>query len=182
MSKPQTLVVVAHPDLTKSRVNAAWVQALRDVPDITTHYLYREYPQWTIDVVAEQQLLTRYDRIILQFPFYWYNCPPLLKLWLDEVMAQGWAYGTGGRGALRGKELGIAVSTWTGSKEYQPQGRNRRTMQELTSPFEATARRMGMSYLPGFFLNGLANVDDRKLAANALAYRDYVQQSGKAYQ
>ncbi|MGX7137162.1 NAD(P)H-dependent oxidoreductase [Enterococcus silesiacus] len=26
-----------------------------------------------------QQLIEAYDQIILQFPIYWFNCPPLMK-------------------------------------------------------------------------------------------------------
>ncbi|MDF7639407.1 NAD(P)H-dependent oxidoreductase [Lactobacillus sp. ESL0791] len=27
----------------------------------------------------------------MQFPFYWYSCPPLLKKWEDDVLEHGWA-------------------------------------------------------------------------------------------
>jgi glutathione-regulated potassium-efflux system ancillary protein KefF len=26
----------------------------------------------------------------------WYSVPPLLKLWMDKVLAHGWAYGHNG--------------------------------------------------------------------------------------
>lgn len=177
LSPPRTLVIVAHPDLQESRVNAAWLRALKDTPDIAAHDLYAHYPDWRIDVPAEQSLLSRHDRIILQFPFHWYNCTPLLKLWLDEVLAQGWAYGTGTGSALTGKELGIAVSTWSKAADYQPDARYRRTMEELTSPFEVTARRVGMRYLPGFFLNGVGEVSDEALAQNARAYISHIRRA-----
>ncbi|MCX8995714.1 NAD(P)H-dependent oxidoreductase [Rhizobiaceae bacterium BDR2-2] len=171
---PSMLVVVAHPDLAHSRINAAWLDAVRGIGGLTVDDLYGRYPDWRIDVAAEQDLLVRHQRIILQFPFQWYNCPPLLKHWLDTVLTNGWAYGTGG-GALKGKELGIAVSTWSKAGDYQPNARYRRTMQELTSPFEVTARRLGMRYLPGFFLNGAGEVDDARLAENAHAYVAHLQ-------
>ena len=34
-------------------------------------------------------------------PIHWYSMPPLLKLWLDEVLAFGWAYGPGGDALAR---------------------------------------------------------------------------------
>lgn len=171
---PSTLVVVAHPDLAHSRINTAWLDEVRRVEGITVVDLYGRYPDWKIDVQAQQDLLIRHQRVILQFPFHWYNCPPLLKHWLDAVLTHGWAYGTGD-GALRGKELGIAVSTWSKAGDYQPDARYRRTMQELTSPFEVTARRLGMRYLPGFFLNGGGDVDDASLVENARAYVAHIQ-------
>lgn len=179
-SPARALVIVAHPNLPESRVNAAWLRALKDAPGIATHDLYALYPAWQIDVATEQRLLSDHARIILQFPFQWYNCTPLLKLWLDEVLAQGWAYGMGSTEALKGKELGIAVSTWSKASDYQTNARYRRTMQELTSPFEVTARRVGMRYLPGFFLNGIGGVSDEALAQNAAAYVAHIRHAVSA--
>jgi NAD(P)H dehydrogenase (quinone) len=175
-SRASALVIVAHPNLNASRVNAAWLRAVSEAQDIATHDLYAHYPNWLIDVAVEQNLLSTHQRVILQFPFQWYSCPPLLKLWLDEVLTYGWAYETGKDGALSGKYLGIAVSTWSRSAEYQTNARYGRTMQELTSPFEVTARRVGMRYLPGFFLNGVGNLSDEELAKNAKAYVADIQQ------
>jgi putative NADPH-quinone reductase len=167
------LVIVTHPDLAHSRVNRAWMSALQQTPGIVVHDLHGTYPGGGIDVRAEQRRLEHHHRIFLQFPFHWYNCPPLLKEWLDVVLEQGWAYG-GGATALKGKQLGIAVSTWSRAGDYRKDGRYARTMEELTSPFEVTALRIGMQYLPGFFLHGVDEVDNRALAQNAEAYRAHV--------
>jgi putative NADPH-quinone reductase len=148
------------------------MQALHST-DATVHDLYAAYPDEKIDIRAEQQLLARHRRVILQFPFQWYSSPPLLKKWLDLVLEHGWAYG-GGANALEGKQLGIAVSTWSRGADYRKDGRYGRTMEELTSPFEVTAFRLGMQYLPGFFLAGVDEVDDQALLANASAYVGYV--------
>lgn len=34
--------------------------------------------------IAEQ-----YDRIVLQFPLYWYMPPAIMKMWMDTVWAEG---------------------------------------------------------------------------------------------
>lgn len=80
------------------------------------------------------------------------------------------------------KELGIAVSTWSKPEDYRKDDRYGRAMDELTSPCEVTALRVGIRYLPGFFLNGMGDIDYWKLAANALAYRAYVRQGERASQ
>ncbi|TDW26982.1 NAD(P)H dehydrogenase (quinone) [Cryobacterium psychrophilum] len=169
----RVLVIVAHPNLATSRINAAWTAVLRKQAAVTVHLLYDAYPDGRIDVAREQRLLLEHDRIILQFPFQWYNCPPLLKQWLDDVLERGWAYGPGGT-ALAHKELGIAVSTWSAEADYQSLGPYGRTMDELTSPFEVTARRLGMAYLPGFFLNGVGHVTAENLAGNCARYLEHV--------
>ena len=54
-------------------------------------------------------MLEAADRVVLQFPMYWYSTPALLKQWQDDVLLYGWAYGSTGT-ALHGKELLLAVS------------------------------------------------------------------------
>jgi putative NADPH-quinone reductase len=86
----KTLVIVAHPNLNTSRVNKTWLEEVKKYPDkITVHDLYASYPDWRIDVQREQELAMQHERIIFQFPFYWYSSPPLLKKWLDDVLTYG---------------------------------------------------------------------------------------------
>lgn len=164
-----TLVIVAHPDLGRSRINRIWVDALKKDGRVTVRILSEELIDSHFDVQAEQAQLAGHERIVLQFPFHWYSCPPILKTWIDDVLEHGWAYGPGGT-ALEGKDLSIAVSTWSRADDYTSNGRYGRTMQQLTSPFEAIANRVGMNYSPGFFLNGVGDYSDSELndTANAL--------------
>ena len=83
MSK--TLIVVAHPNMAGSVVNKRWLAELRKYPDrFTVHELYAAYPDGKIDVAAAQARVDAHENLVLQFPVYWFNCPPLLKQWLDE--------------------------------------------------------------------------------------------------
>ncbi|MFT9112377.1 MAG: NAD(P)H-dependent oxidoreductase [Bifidobacterium psychraerophilum] len=126
-------------------------------------------------MAAEQWAREEHDRIVLQFPFHWYSSPPLLKTWLDDVLEHGWAYGPDGT-ALQGKELALAVSTWSTAADYTATGRYGRTMSELTSPYEITALRTGMHYRPGFFLNGISHVTDQELTQNAIDYARWLNE------
>lgn len=160
--QPSTLVIAAHPDLETSRVNAAWLRALRSDTRVTVRTLADVRGTEGFDASAEQQELAKHDRIVLQFPFRWYSAPPLLAEWLEIALERGWAYGPGGH-ALEGKELTIAVSTWSRAHDYVSEGRYGRTMDELTSPFATTAARVGMRYCPGFFVHGVGDLSDAEL-------------------
>jgi len=105
---------------------------------VTIHDLYERYPDERIDVKREQDLLLAHDRIVFQFPFYWYSTPPLLKKWMDEVFTYGWAYGPGGN-ALHDKELVLAISIGGPEHSYRAGDYNHYTMSELTRPLQATA-------------------------------------------
>ena len=48
--------------------------------------IFQLYPDYKIDVSAEQEALLRHDTIILQYPMFWFNMPAILKLWFDEVL------------------------------------------------------------------------------------------------
>ena len=101
----KTIIILAHPNIEQSHINKSWIEALaKNNPEVHVHNIYKAYPDWNIDVASEQALLLGYDRVIFQYPFQWYNMPPLLKKWLDDVFLQGWAYGNGGEN-LQGKEF-----------------------------------------------------------------------------
>jgi NAD(P)H dehydrogenase (quinone) len=170
----RSLVILAHPNMGQSRISRCWAEAIRAATDITLHDLCARYPDGQIDGEAERQLVTDHDRIVLQFPLTWYSCPPVLSVWQAKIMKRGWAYGPGGR-ALRLKTLGIAFSTGSNGRDYQPDGRYGRTLEEVTVPFELMAVHTGMHYLPPFTLTGARECDDATLAASAQAYLHHIR-------
>jgi glutathione-regulated potassium-efflux system ancillary protein KefG len=170
----KTIVIVAHPNITNSRVNSRWVEELNKHTEIAVHELYKEYPDEKIDVQREQALLLEHDRIVLQFPFYWYSSPSLLKKWQDEVLTYGWAYGSKGD-KLHGKELMLAISTGGPAAAYRAGGFNHYTMSELTKPFQATSNLIGTKFLPSFVLNGIGYLSDEDIANSAREYVKAVQ-------
>jgi len=171
--RKKTLVILAHPKLAGSQINAAWRARLEEAASsVVIRNIYELYPDWNIDVAAEQALLESHERIFLQFPLYWYSMPPLLKKWLDDVLAYGWAYGPGGN-RLAHKEIGLVVSTGSPEAAYRADGRLGHTLDELLRPLEQTARFVGARYLPVFALQGANHVipaDQLRRSAN-----DYIE-------
>ncbi|WP_274652751.1 NAD(P)H-dependent oxidoreductase [Paenibacillus humicola] len=167
------LVIVAHPDLQTSRINKRLTEELERRGAVTVHRLYDVYPDEKIDVVQEQALLDAHKRIVLQFPFYWYSSPSLLKKYFDAVLQRGWAYNGGNH--LKGKELVLAISSGGSESMYQAGGFHHFTYSELLRPFQATANRVGMIYRPPYIVSGIREVTDEQLERHAAAYADYVQ-------
>jgi len=89
----QTLIIVSHPTLADSNLQRFLWESL-PAEGVTWHHLEAVYPDGQVDREAEQQQLLQYDRIIFQFPFYWYSSPALLKQWQDVVLTDDFAYGT----------------------------------------------------------------------------------------
>ena len=170
MTSHRTLVLLAHPDLAGSRINARLVDAVRDLEDVTVHDLATEYPDGRIDVAREQQLLLEHDTIVWQFPWHWYSVPAVLKAWMDQVLLYGFAYGAEGT-KLRGKTLQVVTTTGGPEDSYSDGGYNRFTMEQLLRPLDATAHLCGMPMAEPMVLHGVRTLSEAELDRLALRYR-----------
>jgi glutathione-regulated potassium-efflux system ancillary protein KefG len=166
----RVLLVLAHPAMERSRANRAMITAMQGAPGVTLLDLYETYPDFVIDVRAEQKRLVSHQTVVLQFPMYWYSTPALLKEWFDLVWLHGFAYGRGGT-ALKGKRLIAAFSTGADAESYRRKGANRYTIEEFLRPLEQTAALCGMAWETPFVIHASAAKDEARLAREAQAYR-----------
>ena len=153
----KTLLFFVHPYPRKSRLNVALRDAAARLDQVTVRDLYERYPDFYIDVPAEQRLLLEHELIVFQHPMQWFGAPALLKEWFDMVLRRGWAYGE--RRALQGKHWLQAVSTGEPEHTFGPDGRYGMTMHELLRPFEASARLCGMRWHQPFLVYRKAALD-----------------------
>ncbi|MXQ52715.1 NAD(P)H-dependent oxidoreductase [Shimazuella alba] len=150
----KTLVIVTHPNLETSVINKRWVEELKKNPEkYTVHELHTVYPDGNIDVKKEQQLIESHGNLVLQFPIFWFSSPPLLKKWLDDVFAYGWAYGSKGD-KLKNRKIALAVSAGIRKSDYSEKGRYRYTLEHLLAPFETTFRYCSANYRSFFAFYG----------------------------
>lgn len=166
----RVLVLFAHPALEKSRVHQRLVGQVPEHPDLTFHDLYEAYPRLDVDVAHEQELLLHHDVIVLQFPFYWYSTPPMLKQWQDLVLEHGWAYGSRGT-ALVGKTLLCALSAGGPESAYSASGYNGFSVRELLAPVERTAILCGMTYLPPWIVYGTHRLGATDIEQAGVSFR-----------
>lgn len=157
-----TLVIFAHPYPHKSRANKTILQHLRGLPGVTICDLYEKYPYFHIDVAAEQALLEKNQPIVIQFPIYWYSVPPLLKLWFDEVLEYGYAYGPGGD-KLKGKKLQFVFTTGGAKESYSPEGFHQHNIEIFFAPWIQTARLCQMQWQPPLILNNAGKAEQAQL-------------------
>jgi glutathione-regulated potassium-efflux system ancillary protein KefF len=163
------LVIVAHPSLEQSRANARLMQAAQKIPKVQVRDLYALYPDYLIDVAAEQAALSAAQLVVWQHPIHWYNTTPLMKLYLDEVLALNWAYGPSGS-ALRGKDVWLVATTGGPEDSYHPASYNRYFFDAFLPPYEQTAALCGMRFLQPMLLHGAHQVSEAALAEHAAVY------------
>jgi putative NADPH-quinone reductase len=159
---PEILVINGHRTPHQSHYGNALFDAVRALPNVTPHVLIDLYPDFRINVDHERKLLSAHKAIVLQFPFYWYSSPAILKEWIDEVLSRGWAYG-GGQ-ALAGKKLMIATTTGGPEALYHPDGVHRHTVEQLLAPFERTAALCGMIWVTPFVMHGVRYHSEEMIA------------------
>ncbi len=178
-------VIAAHPAWRESRVNRPLMQAAGSLDRTVVQDLYSRYPDYDIDVAAEQAAMARARLIVLLHPIQWYAMPALQKLWIDEVLTYGWAYGegdnesgdtSGGHGrALQGKDLWLVATTGGPEASYHPQGYNRYFFDAFLPPYEQTAALCGMRFLPPLILHGAHSVDQATVARHVDIFRERLQ-------
>nr|WP_319384007.1 NAD(P)H-dependent oxidoreductase [uncultured Roseibium sp.] len=171
----KVLVLFAHPRPDRSEVNFPMFETAQGVQGVTAVDLYARYPDFNIDVDAEQARLVAHDVVIFQHPLYWYSAPSIMKEWQDLVLEYGFAYGQHGH-ALDDKVFLNAVTTGAKSAAYSEEGMNHADLRSLLAPFEKTADLCRMKYLAPFVLFGAGRaVEEGRLDVHRNAYDDLLK-------
>lgn len=165
----KTLVIVAHPDIKQSGTQQFLHHQLATITDVTWHELAVD---GNFDVTAEQNLLKTHERIIFQFPLYWYSVPVNLRQWQDTVLTRGFAYGNGA--VLAGKEFGVVVSLGEPIDEYQAGGSEQFTLSELLKPLQAMAHKLSWRYLKPLVISQFAYLTDKQRLQLIITYQQYL--------
>ncbi len=173
----KTLVIIVHPKIENSVINKRWIEELNKYPDqYTLHDLYAVYPDEKIDFEKEQRLIEHHDTIVFQFPLYWFNCPPLLKKWLDEVLLYGWAYGSKSGYKVAGKKIALSVSAGINEEDYRENGKYKYTLEQLTAPFEVTFNYIKADYKSLFAFYGAEhNAIEERIEKNTQDYISFLE-------
>ncbi len=107
------------------------------------------------EIAEEQRKMLWADAVVLQFPFWWYGMPAILKGWVDRVYAFGFTYGVGahegaswgrrfGEGTLEGRRAMIATTIGGRMAHYGPRG-VAGSIDDLLWPIQH-----GVLFYPGF--------------------------------
>ncbi|MFD1454650.1 NAD(P)H-dependent oxidoreductase [Levilactobacillus lanxiensis] len=167
-----TLVLVSHPHLADSTSQQFLKASLPANEDIIWEHIES---QPTLDVAKEQDQLRHADRIILQFPLYWYAAPAGLKQWEDTVLTRTFVYGDH-RYPLADKELGIVVTTGMPGKAFQRGGAEQITLDAALAPLAAVAERAKMTWLPIFAIHQFAYLEEPEKLQLVVDYQRYLTQ------
>lgn len=163
----QTLIIVSHPGIAGSASQAflaatAALESGNEVVHLDGLAPTDRQALWGKVVAA--------DRLVLQFPLYWYSAPASMWSWLDDEWTD--RHVSVGRDALlRGKELALVVTTGHPDAAFHVGGLEQVPLDDLMAPFWALARKAGMVILPPLYINDFAHQDDHARARTYIQYR-----------
>ncbi|KRN21505.1 NAD(P)H-dependent oxidoreductase [Lacticaseibacillus camelliae] len=166
----KTLIIVSHPQLAASPTQQFLKASAAGVKGATWHYLDAIK---TLDVPAEQALIQAADRLIFEFPLYWYQAPASLHEWLAAVWTRGFAYAEAG-GKLTGKTLGLVVSYSQPQQAYQIGGSEGVAMSTLLSPYQALAHKTGLQLLAPLEIAQFSYLTEQQRAELMTRYQQYL--------
>lgn len=151
------LIVSGHTDLNKSFANKIIMNELQQrlLPQAEFVMLDKLYPDFRIDVTTEQQRLVNADIIILQFPFYWYGIPSLMKRWIEDTFTHGFSHGATGN-KLHGKKLIMSFTSGAPVDMYRHGGFQNYTIDEFMPPLKQFANLCGMKWQDYVYSGGLS--------------------------
>lgn len=140
-------ILVAHPELTKSRANTHLLDAVRHLPGLEIVDLQSHAVEGRFDIAAELEALRNTDLLVWQFPLYWYSAPSILREWQDQVLSAA-VYGPDK--VLTGKKLMVTTTVGARASTYRSGDLNQYNLDEILRPFEVCARSARMEWLPHF--------------------------------
>ena len=169
------LIIHAHPYPSRSRACAALLAAVANLPSVKVHSLYDRYPDFDIDIAAEQAAVIEADVVVWLTPLYWYSVPALMKHWIDCVLSDGFAYKA--KSAEDGRQLCTKQCLWavtTGGSEYaySAEGKHQKPFAAFVAPLEQTARFCGMDWLTPQVVQDAHSLSDAALVEAGRNFRE----------
>ena len=172
----KTLVIVSHPYPSQSRIIKSLTQLAESIPEVTVRNLEALYGNDVtgFDLEAEQKAHEGVDRVVYLFPLHWFNLTPMMKAYFNEVWSFGWCYGPNGT-ALKGKEMLVVTSAGAAEASYLQPTPLDCTMDEILTPFKASANYVGMTYLEPLVFYRVSEADDETLDGFRKAFSGRLQ-------
>ncbi|MGY3766457.1 NAD(P)H-dependent oxidoreductase [Vagococcus vulneris] len=162
----KTIVIVGHP----SPADSGCQQFLRESAQLEQVEYYIATNQMDYQQVKRvQEHLVEFDRIIFQFPMYWYSVPGHFKMWIDTVFENSER-----NNLFSGKEFGLVINYGVKSSDFQAGRKERYTLSELCRPFESFANKLGMIFLPIFSISQFYYLTSSEMKRLAVDYQQYL--------
>ena len=168
----KTLIIMSYPDVAQSSSQQFLLAAIKGEEQIQIRHvesILAEQESKHFDKSLERACLQEADRIIFQFPFYWYQCPSVMKQWMDEVLTLNLSQKD------KKKELGIVVTVGAKRNRYTAGGSVGFGIEELLRPYQALANQLGWNYQTPFIIYQFQYLSESKKQQLLVDYLYYLE-------
>lgn len=171
------LIVSGHTGLDNSFVNKIILDYLEQtLPDATQIHLDKLYPSYVFDIPKEQERLMNANIIVLQFPFFWYGVPSLMKKWIEDVFVHGFSHGATGD-KVKGKKLLLSFTSGAPESMYQYGGIQNYPIEDFLPPLKQFANLCRMEWAGHIYTGNLSYIAKNEeqrvdMRARALAHAE----------
>ncbi len=120
----KTLIIMAHSNPSNSIFNQKIKKSLENEENIIYKDIKTLYSDYKFDIKKEQEDILSAQKIIFQFPLYWYTAPSILKQWVDDVFSVDFAFKYEENGSFKAlnlvdKEFQMIVTLGGSKEEYE---------------------------------------------------------------
>ncbi len=166
------ILIICHPKLNEdSKINKPLVNSITN-SNIDILDLYKQYPDFDVDINTEQTRLLNYDEIIFQYPMYWYDTPALLIQYLEKVFSYNYAYGE--KYQLQGKALRVITTCGAEKKEFEQDGFNENQVNVFLEKYRLLTKFCNMKYKEPFVVYDTQHLTKEQLELLKLDYNGYL--------
>ncbi len=157
------LIVSGHTDLAHDSVaNKTIIETLQMlIPGVQVDRLDTLYPDYKIDVRAEQAKLQAAEVIVLQFPVFWYHMPSLMERWMECSFVHGFSHGASGD-KLKGKKVVLSFTTGAPEQSYQRSLSSGVEIEDIIIPAVKAMCRLTQMDFAGYVFTGGVSYGDRQ--------------------
>lgn len=159
------LFISGHTDLQNGSYSNKniFAELHKAFPNAEYAYLDQLYPDYKINILAEQKRLLKADIIVLQFPINWYHTPSLLAKWTEQTLEYGFAYGEDGD-QLKGKKLILSYTSGSPESSYSKTGFQGHPIEDYLLSITQTAKLCKLDLVGHVYSGGMvADSDPVKL-------------------
>ena len=150
------LIISGHTDLSTSVANKTILNTISEqLPEARIVKLDELYPDFHINVAAEQERLLWADIIVLQFPVFWYSAPSILERWMEQTFLHGFSHGSKGD-KLKGKKIVLSFTTGAPAEMYSKNGAMCHDIDDFLLCYKAMCRLTQMEYCGYVFTGGVS--------------------------
>lgn len=172
------LIISGHPHLEQSLANRIIIETLENtLGKNAVRRLDILYPDYQIDIAAEQEALLKADIIIWQFPYYWYSLPALMKKWLDDVFVYGFSHGSDTK--LAGKKIIMSFTTGAPAVAYDYGQAMNYPVKDFLPPLHQTAMLCKLDWQTPIYSQGMTYIEGVHTLADKAELEHKATEHGK---